>query len=136
MESEPLIFWTDASCYDTGGGAVAGIAVVDHRTARILATQVLWGCCSSFKAELEAIRLAFGLCRDLHPQQVEVRSDCQSAVAALTAPSGVRLCHGYRGDNKAHKTARRVGKNAAAAATRLPLAETTTPVGVGGSLRT
>lgn len=110
-----MIFWTDGSCYEHC--AVAGIAVVDHRSAFVLATQVLWGCRSAFEAELEAIRLAFRLCRYLdQPQQIEVRSDCRAAVedGRLTAPNGVRLCHGYRGDNKAHKTARAVGKKAAA----------------------
>lgn len=113
--SEPLIFWADGSCYEHC--AVSGIAVVDHRSAFVLATQVLWGCRSAFEAELEAIRLAFRLCRYIdHPQQIEVRSDCRPAVedGRLIVPSGVRLCHGYRHSNKAHKTARNVGKEAAA----------------------
>jgi ribonuclease HI len=111
--SDPLIFWTDASCHDDApGGGVAGIAVVDHRTAIIMATQVLWGCHSCAFAELEAIRLAFRLRQYLPLQQIEIRSDCQSSVAALTPPSGVRLCHGYRRDNKAHKVAGWVGKRA------------------------
>lgn len=125
--SEPLIFWTDGSCYEHC--AVAGIAVVDHRSVCILATQVLWGCRSAFEAELEAIRLAFRLCRYLnHPQQIEVRSDCRPAVDGLTAPSGVRLCHGYRGDNKAHKTARAVGRKAAAIVSERFAPPFTTPI--------
>jgi hypothetical protein len=113
--AEPLIFWTDGSCFEHC--AVAAIAVVDHRSASVLATQVLWGCRSAFEAELEAIRLAFRLCLYIaHPQQIEVRSDCRPAVTdgRLTVPSGVRLRHGYRGDNKAHRTARELGKKAAA----------------------
>lgn len=90
--------------------------MVDHRTASVAATQVLWGCSSAEEAEREAVHLAFRLCRFLHPELAEVRSDSDSAVRALTAPSGVRLHCGYRGDNKAHKTARRIARQAATTA--------------------
>lgn len=113
--AEPLIFWTDGSCFERC--AVAAIAVVDHHSASVLATQVLWGCRPAFEAELEAIHLALRLCRYIgYSQQIEVRSDCRPAVTdgRLVVPRGVRLRHGYRGDNKAHKTAREVGKRTAA----------------------
>lgn len=110
VPSEPLILWTDASCYENVADGVAGIAVA-NRAGEALATQILWGCRSAASAEIEAVRLAFRLCRHIDAE-VEIRSDSLTAIRNLTAPKGIHLCHGYRGDNTAHDHARKTAREA------------------------
>jgi hypothetical protein len=107
---QPLVFWTDASCYEAQG--IAAIAVVDQ-TKKVVASRVIDGCRSSVGAEIEALKLGMRLARHLRPP-IELRSDSTGAVNALTPPNGVTISYVRRRDNLADDAAHSLAREALA----------------------
>lgn len=105
------VLWADASHYDVDGLGIGAVVVADLEGRVMAAFTYRAPHATANLAEQAAVTEAFKLAAGLEGP-VEVRTDSIVAVKALTAPAGVTLEHGYRGDNTAHKGARRLGKRA------------------------
>lgn len=104
-----MILWTDVSFLDLTDPPICAIAVVEEATGVIHVEEVV-DVKSASAGERAAVAEAFKIARR-QSEAVVIRTDCLTA-AKMTPPEGVKVQHGYRGDNLAHTVARRAARNA------------------------
>lgn len=102
-----MILWTDVSFHDDP--PICAIAVVEEATGIIHVEEIVDEPSAS-AGEIAAVAAAFKIARR-QSEAVVVRTDCKTA-AKMTPPNGVKVQHGYRGDNLAHTVARRAARQA------------------------